>query len=118
MHITIHRNTGIMGAGDSMKIKLNGQEEKLKLDETNEIFFPEEPAVLEINQFGTKTVKLEVNDGDTIEISHKKWLTWINFLLLLFTPWPTTLYFCVGLFLLFCIYNYLFGFYNVAVIES
>ena len=85
MAITIKRNTGWTGIASKIQIRLNG--EKVASVEQNqhiEVEIPEDKANLQVTQLGflgSKSNKIEVNDGDVIEITSTTFLKISNALI-------------------------------------
>lgn len=74
MSILISRNTGILGSGPKVQIKINGKKvTSIKEDSTLEIEIPDDKANLKVTQSGLKSDEVEVIDGDIISIKFKKW---------------------------------------------
>lgn len=87
MSITVKRRTGLMGSGTRMKIKINGETvEKIAINETKEIELPDETATLQLSQFYSYSEKLEVKDGQSVEVSTKETAKLLVLLLLLMIP--------------------------------
>ena len=60
--------------------------EKLKKEQQVEINIPTDHARLIVTQFTNQSNELEVNDGETIEITTAKWSNLINLCIVLFLP--------------------------------
>jgi hypothetical protein len=87
MAITIVRHTGIMGMGGTIAIKINGKKvDKVKTEQQVEINIPNDHARLEVSQSSIRSNELEVNDGETIEITTPKWSGLILFLMIILPP--------------------------------
>ncbi len=70
MSITIKRNTGWLGMGTKIEIRLNGKkvgsvEQKDYID----LELPEDKSSLKVTQFGAKSNEILVKDGDMVEIT-------------------------------------------------
>lgn len=125
MSITIHRNTGLMGSGGLMKIRVNDQIEKLKLDEPNIIHIEENTATIELEELGTQRQIVNVNDGATLEIVTRKWYAPLLFSIVLLPILATSILgignlwkFFVVIIPIFLITNYFFSPYKLSIIEN
>ena len=125
MSITIHRNTGLMGSGGLMKIKVNDKIEKLKLDKPNIIHIEENTATIELKELGTQRQIVNVKDGATLEIVTRKWYTPLIFsiiiLIIIFNSTFGVSNFWKFLLIVipaFFIMNYLFPPYKLSIIEE
>lgn len=77
MSITIKRNTGWIGMGTNIQIKLNGKKVAKVGENTQiEVELPEDKACLKIKHVGVKSNEIEVKEGDVIEIKQTKWYKW------------------------------------------
>lgn len=77
MAIILKRDTEVAGSFLKFKIAINNEDiGTIRQGEEKEFSLPEENAVLQIKQFGSKSNKLVVNDGDYIEISNTSWIFW------------------------------------------
>lgn len=85
MAVTILRRTGIIGMAVAIAIKINGDKvDKVWSEEQVEIALPSNKAQLKVSQFGTRSNVLEINDGETIEITIPKLSKLIILLIILF----------------------------------
>lgn len=85
MAVTILRRTGIIGMAGAIAIKINGDKvDKVWSEEQVEIALPSNKAQLKVSQFGTRSNVLEINDGETIEITTPKSSKLIILLIILF----------------------------------
>lgn len=73
MTVTIKRNTGWLGKGSRISLKLNG-EKVLKIADSQkiELTIRNDRAHLQVTQFGSKSNGIEITDGDTVEITSAK----------------------------------------------
>lgn len=70
MSIIIKRNTGWLGVASKIQIKLNGQKVGSVMEKKYiEVEVPKGKANLQVARFGSKSNKIEVKDGDVIEIT-------------------------------------------------
>jgi len=70
MSIIIKRNTGWLGVASKIQIKLNGQKAGSVMEKKYiEVEVPKGKANLQVARFGSKSNKIEVKDGDVIEIT-------------------------------------------------
>lgn len=84
MSVTIKRNTGFLGRGLRVTVKLNREKiAKIGYGETITVELPADSAHLEVSQSGSKSNALDVSDEDTIEITTTKWSYLIYFLIAL-----------------------------------
>ena len=80
MMITVIRHTGL--GGNSIAIKLNGKKVATIYPEQQiRVELPEETATLRVSEWGFKSKTIEVQDGETIEISNRKGTNKILFFL-------------------------------------
>ncbi|MGB3160626.1 MAG: hypothetical protein WBA84_05200 [Carnobacterium sp.] len=85
MAVTILRRTGIIGMAGTIAIKINGDKvDKVGSEKQVEINLPSGKAQLKVSQFGTRSNVLEINDGETIEITTPKLSNLIFLLIILF----------------------------------
>lgn len=74
MSVTIKRNTGWLGSGSTIVVKMNGEKvAKVAHEQQVEVFLSEDSAKLSVSQSGGKSNVVEVNDGETVEITSTKW---------------------------------------------
>lgn len=74
MSITIKRNTGWIGSGLDIQIKLNGQKVvSLRRNQEVELELPNDKAYIKATQVGTGSNEIEVKDGDILEIRTSTW---------------------------------------------
>lgn len=86
MTVTIKRNTGWFGKGSRISVKLNGEKVlKIADSQKTEIIIQNDKALLQVTQFGSRSNKTEVTDGDTVEITSAKWSYILYYSLLVFT---------------------------------
>ena len=86
MTVTIKRNTGWFGKGSRISVKLNGEKVlKIADSQKTEIIIQNDKALLQVTQFGSRSNKTEVTDGDTVEITSVKWSYILYYSLLAFT---------------------------------
>ncbi|MEG0496682.1 MAG: hypothetical protein RR541_01660 [Carnobacterium sp.] len=73
MTVTIKRNTGWLGKGSRISLKLNG-EKVLKIADSQkiELTIQNDRAHLQVTQFGSKSNGIEITNGDTVEITSAK----------------------------------------------
>lgn len=84
MAVTIVRRTGVIGMAGTIAIKINGERvSKVKTEQQVEIDLPSNQVRLEVSQSGVRSNKLEVHDGETIEITTPKWSGLILFSIIL-----------------------------------
>ncbi|SFC62207.1 hypothetical protein SAMN04488102_11410 [Alkalibacterium subtropicum] len=77
MAFILIRDTEVAASFLKFKIEINNEDiGKLAQGEEKAFTLPEEESVLQIKQFGSKSNKLVVNDGDYIEISNASWFFW------------------------------------------
>lgn len=82
MSVIIKRKTSWLGMGSKMAIKVNNEKvSKISFRQEQEITIPGENAVLSVSQYGSKSNKITVTDGDVVEIKTAT-LTYIAFALL------------------------------------
>ncbi len=80
MMITVIRHTGL--GGNTIAIKLNGKKVATIYPEQQiRVELPEETATLRVSEWGFKSKTIEVQDGETIEISNRKGTNKILFFL-------------------------------------
>lgn len=85
MAVTIVRRTGIIGMAGTISIEINGDKvDQVEAEQQVEIALPSHKAQLKVSQFGTRSNVLEINDGETIEITTPKLSNLIFFLIILF----------------------------------
>ncbi|WP_225744423.1 hypothetical protein [Marinilactibacillus sp. Marseille-P9653] len=125
MSIKIHRNTGLMGSGGLMKIKVNDQIEKLKLDEPNVIHIEEKTATIELKELGTQRQIVNVKDGAVLEIKTRKWYTPMIFSIIIFLVIANSILgvsnfwkFLLVIIPVFFVTNYFFPPYKLSIIED
>ena len=74
MSITIKRNTGWVGSGSKIQIKLNGEKvASVKENQQVEVELQNDKAFIKAVQFVAKSNEIEVKDGDILEITATKW---------------------------------------------
>lgn len=74
MSITIKRNTGWLGAGSAIIVKINGEKIAKVANEQQVEYFPTEDNVkLAVSQSGGKSNVVEVSDGETVEVTSTTW---------------------------------------------
>lgn len=73
MTVTIKRNTGWLGKGSRISLKLNG-EKVLKIADSQKIklTIQNDKVHLQVTQFGSKSNEIKITDGDTVEITSAK----------------------------------------------
>lgn len=77
MAIILIRDTEVAASFIKFKIEINNEDVgKIAQGEEKEFTLPEEESVLQIKQFGSRSNKLVVNDGDYIEIRNASWFFW------------------------------------------
>ncbi|GEK89833.1 hypothetical protein SAMN04488100_1265 [Alkalibacterium putridalgicola] len=77
MAFILIRDTEVAASFIKFKIEINNEDVgKIAQGEEKEFTLPEEESVLQIKQFGSRSNKLVVNDGDYIEISNASWFFW------------------------------------------
>lgn len=60
-----------------IKVKVNQDRViKMKNGETKTIDLHQEQATLQIKQFGSRSNKLDISDGESVEIGFSKWVYW------------------------------------------
>lgn len=73
MAITIKRKTSWIGTGSAVTLKVNGNNAgKIANHEEMQVEIPEKSATLHVSQFGGKSQKIRVEDGDKIELTTTK----------------------------------------------
>lgn len=81
MSVTIKRNTGWLGMGTRITVKLDGEKvAKIGYGEKIEVDLPDHSAQLKVSQTGSKSNKVEVVNGDAVEITTTKQVYLIWFL--------------------------------------
>lgn len=86
MSITLKRNTGWLGMGVKLTVKINGEKvSTIGYDEEIRLNIPHNSSELRVTQFGTKSNKVDVKNNDTIEIITPK-LSYIMFFLVIISP--------------------------------
>jgi hypothetical protein len=74
MTVTINRKTGWSGSNSTISIKLNGEKvKKIKHNQEVNLAIQNDSAHLKGGGFGAKSNKIEVKDGDVVEITTTKW---------------------------------------------
>ena len=85
MTVTIIRRTGFIGMAAAISLKINGDKVgKVVSDHEVEIALLSNKAQLTVSQFGTRSNVLEINDGETIEISTSKSSNFVFFSMVFF----------------------------------
>ncbi len=80
MTITVIRHTGLVGGG-AIAINLNGKKvATINPEQQIQVGLPEETATLQVSQWGSKSKPIEVQNGETIEITSWKGTNKILFL--------------------------------------
>ena len=80
--ITIIRHTGVVGGG-AIAINLNGEKvATVNPEQQIQVELPEEPARLQVSQWGSNSKPIEVQNGETIEITSWKGTKKVFFLYL------------------------------------
>lgn len=75
MAITIKRDTGLIGSGLAMTVKVNGEKTtKIPYNQQIELEIPDNEAIVSVSQQGIKSNEVEVKDGQQLEITAKNWL--------------------------------------------
>lgn len=86
MSITLKRNTGWLGMGVKLTIKINGEKvSTIGYNEEIRLNIPHNNSELRVTQFGTKSNKVDVKNNDTVEITTPK-LSYIVFFLVIISP--------------------------------
>ncbi len=109
MSVEIRRVKQYAQSLGKFKVKLNGEPiVKIKNGETEYIEIDRDGSVLQVKNGLEKSNKLEVNDGDTVEIEVRFWTYWYGFVALLlvtlyaaFTPVD---YIITGIFAFFIVW--------------
>ncbi|MCL1632939.1 hypothetical protein M3N64_13515 [Sporolactobacillus sp. CPB3-1] len=93
MPVTIKRNTGPWAYFIPMAIKINDKKVgKIKSDEQIEVKLPDKTAQLKVVKFPSRSNRIEVTDGDIIEIRASRWhnLIFWGFLITLYMSYFIT----------------------------
>jgi len=80
MSVTVKRNTGWVGSGSKLRLRLNGRETaSINEGRMVELELPPTRATLSATQLGVKSNRLEVESGDIVEVTSRGWLryAWI-----------------------------------------
>lgn len=87
MAVTIKRNTGWLGMGSKISLKMNG-EKALKIADSQkiELTIQNDESYLQATHFGSKSNEINVKDGDTVEITSTKSGYILYYSLLAFGP--------------------------------
>lgn len=81
MPVTIKRNTDWMGSDTLMTVKVNGEKiAKVGNNQKIELDIPNGSVELSVSQIGSKSNTIEVEHGETVEITINKWSQRIFFL--------------------------------------
>lgn len=87
MGVKIRRKTGFIGTATKLSIKVDGEKvDKIIPNESKEIKLPKNRATIQIKHFGMKSNKLEVKDGQQLEITIKEWAKYAMFLPVILSP--------------------------------
>lgn len=74
MSIIIKRNTGWVGSGSLITVKINGEKvAKIAHNQEIEIAIPEYGPKVSVSQSGAKSNEVKVSSNKTIEITSTKW---------------------------------------------
>lgn len=74
MSIRIERNTGWMGMGSKIQIRVDGEKiASVSENQYVQVELPGDKAHLKVTQFGVKSNEIEVKDGDIVKIMSKRW---------------------------------------------
>ncbi|GAA0487155.1 hypothetical protein IRB23SM22_22240 [Alkalibacterium sp. s-m-22] len=77
MSIEIIRPSRYIHSLGKLKVKVNhNRVVKMKNGETKTVDLGQQQAILQVKHFGTKSNKLTVTDGDSVELGIKKWVYW------------------------------------------
>lgn len=126
MSIIIKRNTGWLGVASKIQIKLNGQKVGSVMEKKYiEVEVPKGKANLQVARFGSKSNKIEVKDGDVIEITSTIFSRTIDLLIIpisiLISLIPNLTYKLIifaAFFVLVVISQFLFKLFNLKVVTN
>lgn len=75
MAVSIKRNTGFMGSGIKMTVKINGEKvAKISQNQQIELEIPGDEATIRVSQLGIKSNEVKIKDGKKLEITTKDWM--------------------------------------------
>jgi len=73
MSILISRNTGVLGSGTRIQIRINGKKmASIKENSNMELELPDDKAYLKVTQLGLKSDTVAIKESDVIKITLKK----------------------------------------------
>lgn len=123
MSITVKRNTGWLGMGANLIIKINGEKTtKIWHEETKNITIPDDTVQLKVSQFGTKSNEIEVRSGDTVEITSTKgsYLLWFSFFIMpmFITAFANSFMVFIFIYILLAVIIFLMNSFNLTVLDN
>lgn len=75
MSISIKRNTGLIGSGIAMAVKVNGKKvTKIPQDQQIELEIPGNKATVRVSQLGIKSNEVEIKNGEKLEVTTRNWI--------------------------------------------
>ena len=117
--VRIKRNTGILGAGSSIKIYINDKKvATIKQNKQVELELPSDEAKVSVSQLGVHSNELIVKEGQVVEITTQSW-TYVSLILFfiilalasVFLPLPYSIVVPIILTILYLgIYKFIDGF--------
>lgn len=82
--ITINRQTGFIGVGLGMSIKVDGEKvEKISENQTREVALTHDKATVKVRQLGIKSNEIEVSGGEHLILKTRPWVKYAIILLFL-----------------------------------
>ncbi|MFH5835905.1 hypothetical protein ACHAL6_07495 [Proteiniclasticum sp. C24MP] len=87
MLIRVKRNTGWQGSGSNLNIYANGEKIGTVFHKKEvEVEIPHEQVQLKVMQFGVRSNRVTVKDGDQVEVTSTLWTRWsLPVLIILFS---------------------------------
>lgn len=123
MSITVKRNTGWLGMGANLIVKINGEKTiKIWHEETKNITISDDTTQLKVSQFGTKSNEIEVRSGDTVEITSTKgsYLLWFSFFIMpmFITVFANSFMVFIFIYILLAVIIFLMNSFNLTVLDN